>query len=65
MLECGSSGFGFSNTNYDNWNTNTNCSSHLCKQNLHYTPCPHGKKLLLIKIGASTERENDYLKTKA
>jgi hypothetical protein len=25
------SGFSFSNTNYDNWNSNTNVSSHLCK----------------------------------
>ncbi len=23
-------GVSFSNTNYDNWNTNTNVSSHLC-----------------------------------
>jgi hypothetical protein len=26
------SGFSFSNTNYDNWNSNTNVSSHLCKK---------------------------------
>lgn len=30
-LGCGSSGSGFSYNDYDNWNTNSNCSSHLSK----------------------------------
>ena len=42
-VERSSSGFQYND--YDNWNTNTNVSSHLCKNIKHRKPCQQGKKL--------------------
>lgn len=40
---CSGSGFSLSYNDYDDWNTNTNVSSHLCSF-LATQALPHGKK---------------------
>lgn len=41
---CSGSGFSLSYNDYDDWNTNTNVSSHLCNKNIAAQALPLGKK---------------------
>ena len=45
------SGVGFSHSNYDNWNTNTNCSSHLCEIKLTPQTLPTWQKITILNKG--------------
>ncbi len=58
------SGFRFSNSNYDNWNTNTNVSSHLCEITAAQT-MPTGQNMIGNDKSVGSASENDLKKAKA